>query len=281
MPKYPPPPPPTPATELELLFLGTGTSAGIPMIGCHCPVCTSTDPHDTRTRASVLIRFPDPSAPHSQTRQILIDASPDLRTQCLRENINHLDAVLYTHSHADHIMGTDDLRRFNAVQQQPLDIYADPPTLEVLARMFRYIFEPHTNVNQSFVASLIPHTLTHNQPFTLFGVTFTPLLLLHGRLPITGFRIDHNHKSIAYCTDVSSIPPETLPHLTNLDALVLDGLRHKHHPTHLTIDRACQYAEQLNAKQTYLTHIAHEVSHAQVSPQLPHKVFLGADGLRV
>ncbi|QDU71606.1 MBL fold metallo-hydrolase [Mucisphaera calidilacus] len=264
--------------SLELLFLGTGTSAGVPLIGCDCRVCTSSDPRDQRTRPSVVVRYADGAGVE---RQFLIDTTPELRVQCLREGIKRVDAVLYTHAHADHIVGTDDLRRFNAVQDTALDIYADEPTFEVLGRMFKYIFDTSMNLNKSFVATLIPHRVEHGVPFELHGATWTPVRLMHGRLPITGYRVDCGDRSVAYCTDVSTIPPESLALLTGLDVLVIDGLRHKHHPTHLTIDRACQYAADLGAKQTYLTHIGHEVLHAEVERELPDGVLLAVDGGRV
>lgn len=264
--------------SLELLFLGTGTSAGVPLIGCECRVCRSEDPRDKRTRPSVLVRYDDPAG---VARQVLIDTTPEMRVQCLREGIKRLDAVMYTHAHADHIVGTDDLRRFNAVQDSALDIYADEPTFEVLGRMFRYIFDPSINVNKSFIATLIPHRVVHGEAFELHGATWLPVRLMHGRLPITGYRIECGGRSVAYCTDVSTIPPESMAALMDLDVLVLDGLRHKHHPTHLTIERACQYAEDLRAKQTYLTHIGHEVLHAEVSAELPEGVMLAVDGGRV
>ncbi|MEQ9461906.1 MAG: MBL fold metallo-hydrolase [Phycisphaeraceae bacterium] len=264
--------------SLELLFMGSGTSAGVPMIGCDCRVCRSDDPRDQRSRSSAVVEWIDDGG---IARRVLIDATPELRAQCLREDITRLDAVVYTHGHADHVMGTDDLRRFNAVQQEALDIYADEATFEVLGRMFTYIFDSSINLNKSFVATLIPHRVEHGVSFELHGARWTPLLLYHGRMPITGYRIDHGGRSIGYCTDVSSIPPESLPLLEGLDVLVLDGLRHKHHPTHLTIERACEYAERLGVSKCYLTHIGHEVSHAEVSEGLPEGVFLGSDGLRV
>ncbi|MEE9212843.1 MAG: MBL fold metallo-hydrolase [Phycisphaeraceae bacterium] len=270
---------------LELLFLGTGTSAGVPMIGCDCAVCRSDDPRDHRSRPSVLIRYPEPGAAADQPpRQLLIDTAPELRSQVIRHHINRLDGVLFTHTHADHIFGLDDIRRYNAVMQAPMDLYAEPETLERIRSMFWYIFEPQRNVNQSFVPNLVTQTIHPNQPFNLFGVTWTPLRLLHGKLPILGYRVDlpgPNGGSLAYCTDVSSIPPETYPRLAGLDVLVIDALRYRHHPTHLTVDQALEQIEQIKPRRAYLTHIAHDIMHADLEPRLPEHVFLAFDGLVV
>ena len=264
---------------LELLFLGTGTSAGVPMIGCDCDVCRSHDPRDQRTRPSVLIRYP--SADGHQTRQFLIDTTPELRTQMIRHQIHRIDGVLITHAHADHIFGLDDIRRFNAVMDAPIDLYADSDTLDRLHRIFGYIFDPTGNVNPSFVAKLSPFELRCNKTIELQEASWTPIRLLHGRLPILGFRIDLGTESLAYCTDVSRIPPETYPLLRDLDVLVIDALRFKHHPTHLTVDQALEQINQIKPQRAYLTHLAHDIMHAELEPRLPEHVFLSFDGLVV
>ena len=306
---------------LELIFLGTGTSAGVPMIGCHCPVCRSDDPRDHRTRPSVLVRYPRPGGPQPADRDVdaprlthwLIDTTPEMRSQMIRHQIDHLDGVLYTHTHADHVFGLDDLRRFNAVMKTPLDIYGEHATLDRLKEMFFYIFEPHRNPNKSFVATLIPRLLESGTATDLLGATWTPLRLMHGRLPILGFRVDYltdHHPwagrgsrpseaaqqeaaspssavpstddrpgSLAYCTDVSRIPPETYPLLEGLDVLVIDALRYRHHPTHLTVDQALEIIDQVKPRRAYLTHIAHDICHADLEARLPEHVFLAFDGL--
>lgn len=264
--------------SLKLIFLGTGTSAGVPMIGCDCPVCTSDDPRDNRTRPSILVQY---AGQGGRERNLLIDTTPELRQQAVRQNLNHLDAILYTHAHADHILGIDDLRRFNAVMQAPLDVYAERRVIDQLQHMFTYIFQHHKNVNQSFVATLIAHPITAGERLDLFGASWTPLRLMHGRLPIVGYRIDHQSQSIAYCTDVSTIPPETYPTLANLDVLVIDALRYRHHPTHMTVEQALEVIERVAPKRAYLTHIAHDIQHADLTERLPDKVELAYDGLEL
>ncbi|MEX0885156.1 MAG: MBL fold metallo-hydrolase [Phycisphaeraceae bacterium] len=270
---------------LELVFLGTGTSAGVPMIGCDCAVCRSDDPRDQRTRPSALVRYPSrPSASgeaDAEPRQLLIDTTPDMRLQAVRERINRIDGVLYTHAHADHIFGIDDLRRFNAVMQQPVDIYGEPGLLETLHHMFGYIFQSHRNVNPSFVAELIPSPLHVGHAIDLFGAAWTPIRLMHGRLPILGFRIDWAGRSLAYCTDVSTIPPESYPCLEGLDVLVIDALRYRHHPTHMTVEQALDVIDQVEPGEAYFTHMAHDIRHADLAAALPSGVFAAYDGLRV
>lgn len=273
---------------LELLFLGSGTSAGVPMIGCHCAVCTSTDPRDQRTRASVLITHPDAVKPDDPAarRRMLIDTSPEMRLQLIRHGIDRLDGVLYTHTHADHIFGLDDLRRINALTEGPIDVYAEQSSIDTLRSMFRYIFESHANVNQSFIPTLLTRPIQPGVPLDLHGARWTPLRLLHGRLPVLGFRVDYagergEPQSLAYGTDVSGVPPETLSLLADLDVLVIDGLRYRHHPTHFTVDQALGVIEQVKPRRASLTHIAHDIMHADLEPRLPENVAIAYDGLTV
>jgi phosphoribosyl 1,2-cyclic phosphate phosphodiesterase len=268
-----------PVSGFSFTFLGTGTSAGIPVITCDCEVCTSTNSKDKRLRCSACVRF---KGEMGQERVVLIDTSPDLRQQVLREKLTRCDAILFTHNHVDHTFGLDDTRMFNISMSQPLDIYAERHTLDHLARVFQHVFESHKNVNDSFVANLIPHEIYPEEPIDLFGVTFMPIRLLHGRLPIVGFRIDvPSGSSIAYCTDVSSIPPESWSQLENLDVLVLDMLQFRHHPTHLNLDQAIEIAQQVGAKQTYFTHMTHCVLHAKTESELPDSIHLAYDGLKL
>jgi phosphoribosyl 1,2-cyclic phosphate phosphodiesterase len=274
---------------MRFVFLGTGTSSGIPAIACDCAVCTSADPRDRRLRSGAALSFVDPLG---QARTILIDATPDLRQQALANNLRRCDAILFTHHHVDHIFGLDEVRRFNVVQRSPVDVFADATTTDALRRVYAHVFERERNVNDSFVAHLIAHQLRPLEAFELFRLRVTPLPLLHGKLPILGFRIErgpgfargaapeeHDPLPLAYCTDVSSVPPQTWGALRGLRTLVLDALRHRHHPTHLTIDRAVEIAGEVGARRTYFTHIAHEVSHAQTSEQLPESMALAFDGL--
>ncbi len=277
---------------LELLFLGTGTSAGVPMIGCDCDVCHSHDPRDQRNRPSVLIRYPatppmdGPSAGQA-VRQYLIDTAPEMRIQLIRHQISRIDGVLFTHTHADHTFGIDDLRRFNAVMKTPVQIYAEQVALDALHSMFSYIFEPHKHVNldKTFVPNLIPQLIEAAVSIPLGGAKWTPLRLMHGRRPILGFRVDYPGDqpvaSLAYCTDVSSVPPETYRLLENLDVLVIDALRYRHHPTHMTVDRALETIQQIGPGRAYLTHIAHDIQHADLEARLPEHVYLAFDGLTV
>jgi phosphoribosyl 1,2-cyclic phosphate phosphodiesterase len=319
-----------PAVKLpRFTFLGTGTSGGIPLIACDCPVCTSADPRDTRTRTGACVRWIDSAGIE---RVVLIDATPDLHAQARREGLWRCDAILFTHNHVDHIFGLDEVRRFNAVMRAPIDVYAEGYVLESLRRVYKHVFEAASNVNDSFVATLIAHEVPPpgtpgSGPIDLFGMRFEPVRLLHGRLPILGFRIgpvgesrvsgrvvewssgqvgdgsdgdgladaaspkalghsttrplDHSHPPfpLAYCTDVSAIPPETWGRLTGLRTLVLDALRLRHHPTHLTLDQAVGIAERVAAERTYFVHMAHELGHAATEESLPESMRLAYDGL--
>lgn len=274
---------------MRFSFLGTGTSAGVPAIGCECAVCTSPDPRDRRLRTGACLRFTDAAG---VDRVILLDATPDLRAQALTAGLKRCDAVVFTHNHVDHTFGVDELRRFNAVQRAPIDVFADDHTLTHLRRVFTHIFEAHRNVNDSFVATLIAHRIDHQSPFEIHGLRFTPIPLLHGKLPVLGFRIedarpesasaDQHTRSplpLAYCTDVSAIPPESWRHLRGLRTLVLDALRHRHHPTHLTLQQAVNIAENVAADATYFVHMAHDLAHEQTEADLPPNIRLAFDGL--
>lgn len=272
--------------DLRFIFLGTGTSGGIPIIACDCAACTSEDPRDTRTRQGAALQWTDP---RGIARTVLIDTTPDLREQALRHDLRRCDAILFTHNHVDHIFGLDEVRRFNAAMRAPIDIYAERSTMDSLFRVYKHIFDKQANVNDSFVATLIPHVLDPNLPLDLYGVRFTPIRLLHGRLPILGYRIEPIPGGrgggpppplpLAYCTDVSGIPTESWTLLEGLDTLVLDGLRIRHHPTHFNLDQATHAALEIGARQTWLVHIAHEIVHAAVDPTLPEGINLAYDGL--
>ncbi len=277
-----------PSTNFQFVILGSGTSAGVPVIGCSCDVCRSADPRDRRTRPAACLRFSDPAG---RPRVILIDTSPDLREQALRHKLERCDAIAFTHNHVDHTFGLDEVRRFNAIMDSPIDVYAEGPTLEFLSRVYRHIFAKEKNVNDSFVATLIPHVIDPDQTLDLYGLRWTPIRLYHGRLPILGFRIDvlddrggvsgsqPGPLPLAYCTDVSSLPPEAWPKLRNLQTLILDMLRYRKHPTHLTVDEAIEIAGRIGARQTYFTHMTHDIRHAQLDAELPEGMALSYDGL--
>lgn len=273
------------AGMMRFVFLGTGTSAGVPAIGCDCAVCTSADPRDQRTRTSAVLEFVDAKG---QERVILIDTGPDLRMQALRERLRRCDAILFTHNHVDHTFGLDEVRRFNAVQKTPISIYAEAKTMSDIRRVFAHIFDREKNVNDSFVASLIAHEIEPFKAFNLFGVRVTPVRLIHGKLPIVGYRFDIADAAIAvgdesplplcYCTDVSGVPPETWKHLRGLRTLVLDALRHRKHQTHLTLDEAVTISENVGAKETYFVHMSHDLAHAETNADLPEGMRLAYDG---
>ncbi|SRR5258706_15369627 len=254
-------------TELELLFLGTGTSAGIPMIGCHCEVCSSADPHDRRTRPSVVISY-------NKTR-VLVDATPELRLQCIANRIDMIDAVVFTHAHADHIMGLDDLRRFNAIRQGPLDVWADAKTHTTLARCFGYAFREPDPAEKVFRPHLVARTIEGS--FSIGDQEWTPIPLFHGSMPVLGFRVGR----IAYCTDVSEIPESSYALLSNLDVLVLDALQWKRHSTHFSVEEAIEAARRIGAQQTLFTHVAHALGHEATNHKLPQGMRLAYDGQRV
>lgn len=250
---------------MTLKFLGTGTSTGVPILACQCSVCTSSDPHDKRTRPSILLEY--------NGRAVVIDTTPDFRTQALRERMTRLDAMVYTHHHADHIMGLDDTRVFYFRQQTPIPIYADAHCMATIRATFSYIF----NGDYPFggVVKLDPHLI--DGPFELWGLNFTPVPVIHGNLPILGFRF----RNTAYVTDVSAIPESSLPLLEGLDLLILDSLRHKPHPTHFSLAQALAIVERVKPRRALFTHIAHDLGHEGTNSALPSHVRLAYDGLTV
>lgn len=249
--------------QITVTVLGSGTSHGVPMIACDCPVCTSSDPHDKRTRPSITIAY--------EGTCLLVDTTPELRLQCLAHDVRRVDAVLYTHFHVDHVLGLDDLRRFNWLQNGPVPIYGQTATLDRLRAMFPYVFEKENNY-PSAVPNLDVHEI--EGPFEIGGRVVTPIPLMHGGLPVLGFRVGN----FAYCTDVNYIPPESWPLLRGLDVLILDALRRRSHPTHFNLDEAVSHAKQIGARRTYFTHIAHELGHAETNAALPDGMALAYDG---
>jgi phosphoribosyl 1,2-cyclic phosphate phosphodiesterase len=258
-------------------MLGTGTSSGVPYIGCDCPVCSSTDPRDRRTRPSILIDVGEPDntlefgAVAAAVRFVLVDTSTDLRAQALINNIRRVDAILFTHPHADHVFGIDEVRRFNAVQRSSIPVMAAPHTLAEIRRTFEYIFHPPPAYGGG-VPKLVPFAI--GGPFMLGGLEFVPIPLMHGPMPILGFRVG----AFAYLTDCNQIPTESWPLLEGVRTLVLDALRDRPHSTHFSVDEALGVVARLRPERTYFTHIAHDLSHQATCARLPAGVELAYDG---
>lgn len=248
-----------------LTVLGSGTSMGVPTIGCSCRVCTSADPHDRRTRPSILLEYGG--------RCVLIDTTPDFRQQAIREHISRLDAVVYTHSHADHVLGLDDIRPLSFRSPEKIPLYAFPATAEALQKIFRYIFD--ADYKYGGIARV---QLKHiNGSLELFGANFDPIKILHGDAEIHGFRFG----TAAYLTDFSEIPPQSMDRLHGLDILFLDALRHKPHPTHSTVANSLRLVEELKPKRAFFTHISHDLPHEETNQSLPPHVRLAHDGLKL
>ena len=254
----------------EFVFLGSGTSMGVPTLGCSCPVCASTDPRDRRTRPSVVIQYCDSD---KNERCVLIDSGPDFRQQALREQLSHIDAVLYTHAHADHILGLDDLRPLSFKGTEKIPLYADEITAGILRTIFDYTFSESNNYSHKARVALhplAPHTY-------LFGADFITVPLLHGALETAGFRFGN----AAYLTDMSDIPAQSFALLQDLDLLVLDALRRTPHPSHSNLETSLKFVEKIRPRQAYFTHMSHDLGHVETENALPPHVRLAYDGLRL
>ncbi len=250
---------------MGVTFLGTGTSTGVPVIGCDCAVCKSDNPKNRRGRVSVMLTWDD--------NNVVIDTGPDFREQMLRHDVQHVEAVLYTHSHVDHLYGLDDLRMFCFRRGGPIPTYAEPFTAGRIRHVFDYIFQTKTEGGGTAKLDLEPI----DGPFELLGRTIIPLVVMHGSLPVTAFRVGQ----FAYCTDCNSVPDETLAGLEGVDTLVLDALRQKPHSTHFSIDEAISVAQDVGARQTYFVHMTHDVDHDAVNADLPDGIDLAYDGLQI
>ncbi len=251
---------------MNITFLGTGTSQGVPFIGCDCPVCTATDTRNVRLRTAVHIQVGHQS--------IVIDTGPDFRTQMLQQNIEHLDAILYTHSHKDHIAGMDDIRAYNYWQKKAIDIYCTKETLEQLKREFYYVF---SETKYPGIPEVDIH-LIHKKPFKIQGIEVIPILTRHYKMEVLGFRIG----DFSYITDANHIEDEELEKVKGSQVLVLNALRKEPHISHFHLDKAIEIAQYINAPKTYFTHISHQLGlHEEVEASLPSGIFLAYDGLKL
>jgi phosphoribosyl 1,2-cyclic phosphate phosphodiesterase len=257
------------AAKLTVIVLGSGTSHGVPMIGCRCPVCLSDDPRDKRTRSSIYLATPE--------AKMLVDTTPELRLQALREGVDYLDAVLFTHPHADHLMGFDDLRRFCDLRGGPMPIYGSEPTLAQIERTFPYAFNPTKKV-RGYV-EVEPHVITG--PSVLGGLDVIPLPVPHGAVSTFGFLFAwRGRKLLAYLSDCAAVPEPIRAAVAGVEVLIIDGLRDKPHPTHLTVKGAVEAAQAIGARQSYLTHLTHEKTHVDRSRDLPAGIEVAFDGMR-
>ena len=255
-----------PFPSLKISFLGTGTSSGVPMIACGCEVCSSPDKKDKRLRSSILVQ--------SSTTNLLVDTTPDFRYQMLRENVKEMDAVLFTHSHKDHVAGLDDIKAFNYFQNKPIDVYADAPTQKALKNEFHYIFAEHKYPG---VPDIVLHDINED-PFMAGDIPVIPIRVWHLKMPVLGFRFG----DFTYITDANRIDEAEKEKIRGSKIIVLNALRHKKHISHFTIDEAVQMAQELKVPQAYFTHISHQLGlHEAINKTLPQGYALAYDGLTV
>lgn len=256
--------------QFELTFLGTGTSLGVPVIGCRCPVCCSPDSRDQRDRCSLYIRTPECC--------LVVDTGPDFRRQFLRNRICQLDAVLITHAHTDHIMGFDDLRPFTFEESDYMPVYASPATMDGLRRAFHFAFDVHNR----FPGYLRPEPREISGSFELGNTTITPLPVQHGKVVVTGYRFDRTGMpGVVYLPDCKLIPDTTRDLMMDCGILIIDALRYRPHHTHLNVEEATAVARDVRARQTFFTHLCHEISHAGLEENLPPDIRVAFDGLQL
>jgi phosphoribosyl 1,2-cyclic phosphate phosphodiesterase len=253
---------------MRITFLGTGTSVGVPMIGCSCHVCKSSDPRDKRLRTGLMIEHND--------QRLIIDISADFRQQALREGIDRIDALLITHCHADHVFGLDDIRPIN-FRQGPIPLFASESTLRQLRKVFHYIFDgQHVGGG---LPQITPQVIDGD--FEVCGMKVTPIPVIHGPTEVTAFRVHDGSRQIAFVTDCNLIPEESLEKLLGLDLLIIDALRYAPHPTHLHVEQTLDYIARVRPRHALLTHVGHDIIYADASRQLPDRVELAYDGLKV
>ncbi|HKJ70422.1 MAG TPA: MBL fold metallo-hydrolase [Gammaproteobacteria bacterium] len=254
---------------MEAVILGSGSSAGTPVIGCHCPVCTSADPRNRRSRASLWVRG-------DAGESLLVDTSTDLRHQALREGMDRVDAVFLTHTHADHINGIDDMRAFNGLQEQVIPVHGRDTVLEAAAQRFHYCFgDPPPPEKGWYIPVLEARPI--DAPLDWGGIRVTPIPVEHGRWSIFGYRFN----DLAYITDVKTIPDDSWPLLAGLDTLILDCLRYRDHPTHMRVEEALATAERIGARRTVFTHFTHDIEFSALAAELPAGMEPAYDGLRL
>lgn len=269
---------------MKITFLGTGTSQGVPIIGCRCRVCDSVNPKDKRLRSSVMIEIQSssrqqqeaglPIAAAAATFRFVIDTGPDFRQQMLRERVDRIDAVIYTHEHRDHVAGLDDLRAFNYIMKKKMDLYAATHVQQAIHEQFGYVF---TEKKYPGIPEVNFHTI-ENKPFSIEGVEFIPILVKHMHLDVMGFRVGN----FTYITDANFIPEEEKRKIYGTEILVLNALRQDAHPSHFTLDEAIAQAQELKPKKTYLIHMSHQMGlHEEVEDELPENIHLAFDGLRL
>ena len=255
--------------QATLTFLGSGTSMGVPTLGCTCAVCRSTDPRNRRTRPSIRLAY--------NGRVVLIDTGPDFHAQALREGIDHVDAVLYTHGHADHVLGFDDLRPLTFRNPEPLAVFADEPTAQAIERVFEYTFRTENRYPTSARVSLRRIDPEPGSCTPLFGACFDRIPVQHGPEEITGYRFG----SAAYLTDMSDLSESSLALLEDLDILILDALRRQPHPSHSHLDRSIAFVDRLKPRRAFFTHISHDLDHTPTEATLPPNIRLAYDGLQL
>ncbi len=255
--------------EFTLTFLGTGTSMGVPVVGCDCTVCTSTDPRDKRSRSSIHVCTPETSW--------VVDTGPDFRSQCLRERIHQLDAVIYTHAHTDHIMGFDDLRPF-CFGSRDLPVYASDETMTALQRVYQFAF----NGENRWPGYIRPEPRLVDGPFFLGETEVVPLAVPHGRTTVNGYLFSRREVRLAaYFSDCKAVPDAAIERITGVKHLIVDALRHREHPTHMSVSDALEVAKKVGAGQTWFTHLCHELGHTETEEDLPPSVRIAYDGLKI
>ncbi|MBQ9864986.1 MAG: MBL fold metallo-hydrolase [Bacteroidales bacterium] len=253
---------------MSLTFLGTGTSMGVPVVACRCAVCQSADWHDCHLRTSALVET-------DEGKNILIDIGPDFREQMLREKVMHLDSILITHAHRDHVGGLDDIRSFNYVQQQKMDLYCNHEAREAIERDYHYIFVPHEFPG---LPEANIHEISGDEPFRAAGVEIMPIKALHKQLPVLGYRIN----GLVYITDANYIPPSEMLKLEHADTLVINALRKSKHFSHYCLPEALEIIKHVSPREAYITHVSHEMGlYAEVSKELPPHVHIAYDGLQI